>query len=303
MKKFIAVTLTLCLICALTASCKTTPPEDSASATDTTDTVDTTDTIDLPDDTTEPPHSDAHIFVNESGSVCINHYYGNRSDYKLVSTPALYDGDTENLENDVRIWSELSGEHIIVLAWEKTPENIDVSYRRVMVYTTKDMGETWAASELYLPSPISSRVRYVITNIVLSMSAATDNTVGSILITTDHSEVYLYATEDGGETWDMQTYIIHYDTVHTGRLVDRSIGFISFVAHGESGPEVFITENGGKDWRLMEIPVPDGYTGTGSYVNSAYKYNGVLVLETVFEEGWLNYVSVDNGKTWEWERH
>lgn len=301
MKRSIAIALMLCLICVLTASCKPTLPEDTASANDATGTVDTTDTIDLPYDTTEPPHSHEHIFVNESGNVCINHHYGNRNDYKLVTTPVLYVGDTENLEDDVLVWGELSGEHIIVLAWEKMTENIDSVSRRLIVYTSKDMGENWTGNSILLPTPVSREAS--VTNMVLSMTATTDYTTGSILITTDHNEVCFFVTEDGGETWEMRTYIIHYDTMHTGRLVDESIGFISFVAHGESGPEVFITENGGKDWRLMDIPVPDGYTGTGSYVNSAHKYNGALVLETVFEEGWLNYVSVDNGQTWEWERH
>lgn len=298
MKKFIATALLLCLVCTLTVSCKTTPSGNTADTKDTTATVDTTDAT----DTTEPPHSSDFLFVNEeSGNVCINHHYGNRNDYKLVTTPVLYVGDTENLENDVLVWGEISGEHLIVLAWEKMTENIDAVSRRLIVYTSKDMGENWTGNSILLPTPVSREVS--VTHMVLSMTSITDYATGSIVISTDHNEVCFFVTEDGGETWEMRTYIIHYDTMHTGRLVDESIGFISFIAYRESGPEVFITENGGKDWRLMDIPTPDGYTGKGSYVNSAYKYNGVLVLETVFEEGWLNYVSVDSGKTWKWERH
>ncbi len=298
MKKFIAAALMLCLIFTLTVSCKTAPSGDTVDTADTTDTADTNDIV----DTTEPPHSNEFLFVNkESGNVCINHHYGNRNDYKLVSTPVIYIGDTENLEDDVLVWGDPSGEHLIVLAWEKGGDDIGAASRRLIVYTTKDMGENWIGTSLLLPTPVPAQS--AVTNMVLSMSAATVNTVGSIIITTDHSEVCFFITEDGGETWEMRTYIIHYDALHTGGLVDESIGFISFIAHGESGPEVFITENGGRDWRLMDIPVPDGYTGTGSYVNSVYKYNGVLVLETVFEEEWLNYVSVDNGKTWKWQPH
>ncbi len=291
MKKFIAAALLLCLICATAVSCNTTPSGDTE---DTTDTVDTL-------DTTEPPHSNEFIFVNESNNVCINHHYGNKNDYKLVTTPVLYVGDTENLENDVLVWGELSGEHLIVLAWEKMTENIDAASRRLIVYTSKDMGENWTGNSILLTTPVSREAS--VTHMEVFMTSITDYNTGSILITTDRSDVCFFVTEDGGETWEMRTYITHYDAVHTGRLVDESIGFISFIAHGESGPEVFITENGGRNWRHMDIPVPDGYTPKGSYVINAYKYNGALVLETVFEEEWLNYVSFDNGQTWEWESH
>lgn len=290
MKRFITSVLTLFLLSVAITSCGDRSPQvDSESSDDTTAEI------------TDAPINE-YLFVSDDKRVCINHHYGNRSDYKLVKTPALWDGDTADLEENVRIWSELSGNHIILLIYERTPENADISERRAMVYTTKDMGESWSTSELPINNAPQGENPITISAMEIRMvDNNTPDSVGSIVLTTNYHKIFFYVTGDGGETWHQTSEFIHPSDMFTGGLLYEDIGIISFVSKAGEDLEVFITYDGGRTWSLVSIDTPSKYENVTGYVQSAYKYNGAIIIEAVFDEEVHRYVSFDRGQTWEWK--
>lgn len=63
----------------------------------------------------------------------------------------------------------------------------------------------------------------------------------------------------------------------------------------------YITLDGSRNWDLMDITLPEGYSDAGAYGKRAYIESGNIILPIVCGGEALRYVSADEGRSWKWE--
>ncbi|MBQ8551298.1 MAG: exo-alpha-sialidase [Clostridia bacterium] len=223
-----------------------------------------------------------------------------KAGHSVITTPAKFCWELGDFADLCKF--RIDGDNIVLVIRENNGEYGDGDWTDVLAYASSDGGVTWTSYSLdYTPTTTSNI--FEVTSLVLNMI---DDMRGTAILSTPRCEVFFYVTEDGGVTWEKRRNfkLLNYriDGLHAGGLIDDELGFISFIAREGENPNVYITYDGGRTWTLMDISAPDGISDAGAYADMAYIRNGTVVIPILYADGERNYISRDNGVTWEWDR-
>ncbi len=175
--------------------------------------------------------------------------------------------------------------------------------RKVEVFVSDDMGQTWNA----YPVEGAETKNEVFNTKFIGFTTRKDGWLvlgGSV--STGHQYHYIYLTADGGKTWTETGNVNKiYDHVITGAgFANNKIGFICFRYVNEINPVVYRTEDGGKTWEKCDISIPESYKFSYAtpYSPSFHGADGVLpVVLRDNEQGreiTIRYTTSDYGRTW-----
>ena len=217
-----------------------------------------------------------------------------------IKTPAVYRWDLANFSKVQQLY--VNGDNIVLALPIHAGGPMEVTKLALMVYASKDGGATWSEQAIDY-TPITTTVRYPVTNLVLSMRSADK---GTLIVGTNRCEVFFYTTDDGGKKWTKQRSfkLLNYqnEALLDGGMVTDTLGFITFIPRKGKNPNVYITYDGGKTWALMDITLPEGYSDADAYGTAAYLEESRVILPIVCSGGKLHYISEDEGKTWSWQK-
>ncbi len=156
-----------------------------------------------------------------------------------------------------------------------------------LFYTTGDNGSTWTLQKLTLPSDASG----TITTFPPQFSTAADGILPVMFSSGGSNKVDLYATHDGGKTWNSGTPSadISPTIVFSGNNQALAIG-----ANGNAG-DVYVTSDVGRSWKQLSKPDAtvtklvglDFVSTTRSWALASTSDNAVHLFQTT-----------DNGKSW-----
>ncbi len=218
----------------------------------------------------------------------------------VIATPAMFCYDLTGFSDLCDFY--IDGDSIVLVIRENNGEYVDGDWIDALAYASKDGGITWTSFSLDY-TPTTTALVYEPTSLELNMI---NDTRGSVILSTPRCEVFFYVTEDGGVTWEKRRNfkLLNYrtDGLHAGGLIDDELGFISFIAREGKNPNVYITRDGGHNWDLMDIVPPKGVSDSGAYADMAYSRDGCVVIPIIYGDAARNYISRDNGATWEWEK-
>lgn len=217
-----------------------------------------------------------------------------------IKTPGEYRWGMASFENEHALY--VNGEHVVLLLVEHESLFVPASERLVYAYASSDGGESWKKNALDF-TPITTTIRYPVTNLVLNMR---DDLNGTAILGTNRCEVFFYTTDDGGKKWTKQRSfkLLNYqnEALLDGGMVTDTLGFITFIPRKGKNPNVYITYDGGKTWALMDITLPEGYSDADAYGTAAYLEASCVILPIVCSGETLYYISEDEGKTWNWQK-
>jgi photosystem II stability/assembly factor-like uncharacterized protein len=120
----------------------------------------------------------------------------------------------------------------------------------------------------------------------------------------DAGQNVIYHTLDSGAHWQQLGNSFAWASVSPDELsfVDSKHGFMSTLDSDGIG-RLFVTEDGGRSWRLVELPVPPGgwQGGAGksavTLLPSMFGEQGVLLVGRAGGD-WFSYTTNDGGLTW-----
>ncbi|MGE4485770.1 MAG: M56 family metallopeptidase [Oscillospiraceae bacterium] len=178
----------------------------------------------------------------------------------------------------------------------------------LMIYVSDDMGKTWYTSEINLDG----------TGVSWTSIGFTSEEDGWLVIANFHAmtyeDNYIFQTSDGGKSWaevqgDQNDV---YPSVLTGSgFSDDGTGFLCFWYYEKDfEPPVIRTQDGGKTWEKLDIPLPqefdsynktalspvfDGANGTMPVLLSSGGADGIV--------GTVYLTSTDCGRTWNFDKY
>lgn len=183
-------------------------------------------------------------------------------------------------------------------AWVSiTPWNSQV----VLLEYTADAGKHWKESVVPVATD-RARISFV------------DELHGFLLATSDPAagsmDKKVYGTEDGGKHWHWLAAPPALGCYPTGISFRSSAdGWITATYHGGDAAPLYHTRDGGKNWALQKLNIPDDYRG--GYADTyppvfigAAKKQGYLPVKLVRHApvpghyAWVNYETQNGGETW-----
>lgn len=122
-------------------------------------------------------------------------------------------------------------------------------------------------------------------------------------------EKILYATIDGGHTWqqvscscNISTTSLPGDSYPTGFMFNDLKGFVTALNHGDPNVWFYGSSDGGRTWQRIPLPVPSAYR---TYYGSAYPpaisgLNGSMFVQFQGQNAGavVVYRTSDGGRTW-----
>lgn len=233
--------------------------------------------------------------------------YDNGGHWLIVPTSLdeLFAGDYSSSEENL-----IKGSYVITpnrtafVIGEEFAHKGDYPLVHFKVLQSTDEGVTWKKSNV-TDSP-SVRLR------LLGFTSEQD---GYLIITSDRTMGFeanaIYKTNDGGENWRQAGSVEQTNRhVTSGGFINESIGFISFGANlvdsGLERPSLYRTDDGGKSWDELEIPIPIEYGGifTVAETPTFDGTQGTLLVNQGpngdYQGGKVlaRFISVDEGATW-----
>lgn len=121
---------------------------------------------------------------------------------------------------------------------------------------------------------------------------------------------HVYGTEDGGSRWFILTAPPADGCYPTGvSFRSTSEGWITGTYHGGDSAPLYRTQDGGKSWKLQQIPIPDDYKGGYANISPPSfggpdKKKGILPVKLVRHtpppdhDAYVDYETDDGGATW-----
>ncbi|UOQ92153.1 hypothetical protein MUO14_16875 [Halobacillus shinanisalinarum] len=174
----------------------------------------------------------------------------------------------------------------------------------VNVLLSDDKGETW--DKVHIPST-PPRVR-------LRLLGFTSEQHGYVILTGDRTMSFeahaIYKTNDGGESWVKTGSVQETNLMVTGGgFINDKLGFMSFGSVRNNGmeyPSLYRTNDGGKHWDKVELPIPAEYQGifTVAQVPTFDGSQGTLLVNQGpngdYQGGNVlaRFISIDEGATW-----
>ncbi len=248
------------------------------------------------------------VASTESGDVFVQSSDGGRS-WKKEDLPLMGPPSAGN-----RITAAYLGDQYAWLVYTDASGMMLPEYR--IIYTT-DGGNNWQESDLLNTEGLEE-------TFMVSHLTFVDESTGWLLAHVgagmNHDYIIIYQTQDGGKTWQRLL-----DPFNDGSGVqscskngiwftDTTHGWLTGSCNGVA-PGVFLykTTNGGKTWRNVELPVPDGFdrlfgleTGYCGSTNFKNTEPNVLVIGVLCqqidpkpESLYFESLSTNNGESWE----
>lgn len=165
---------------------------------------------------------------------------------------------------------------------------------RSTVFVSDDKGASWAPLEgvgllpisearLLRVAPSNPKVVYLVAH----LGSAADVEVGSLGVSQTAGQMSLYASDDGGQTWNLRAL----PSVPALAVLDADVDPTDpkTVWLG-TGSGAFVTHDAGESW---EMKLPDG-----SAVIDQVDISGGGSKVTAFRRGGTTYISFDGGENW-----
>lgn len=217
-----------------------------------------------------------------------------------VSPPALSDAVKKQTAEDRNAVSK-SAELAPVDAQRAWVAITSSKERVVLLEHTADAGQHW--KEKVAPSKAFGVCLSFVDDLHGFLLALGDPGLG-------HVDQEVFGTGDGGEHWVALTPPPAPNCYPTGiSFRSRSCGWITATYHGGDEVPLYHTNDGGENWKLQKLSVPEDYRG--GYANTfppvfigADKQHGYLPVELVRHEpkpghkAWVTYETEDGGETW-----
>ena len=176
----------------------------------------------------------------------------------------------------------------------------------LFTFYSKDKGNSWNSAQLTLNKDMNQQINKE--NIFVSVPKEEQGPVW-LLITSDPGaglmKKLLYRSADEMKSWSLAADVSNkVDGYVTGvSFADHSDGWITASYHGEVSVPLYHTSDGGKNWDLQEIAVPEGFKYGNVYppvFDSKNVNKGSLKIEFVGdkETKTFEYKTVDLGKHW-----
>lgn len=172
------------------------------------------------------------------------------------------------------------------------------------VYTTRDGGRSYTKASLPIRTDWEKEAQR--DNIFASFHPSREKLPDAILITSGPGlglmEKTLYRSTGDGK-WEFTGNLTRQvDGYVTGMIFPaQDMGFISATYHGNTPLPFYRTADGGKTWKAVPIPIPEGY----KYANVsapvfATGQNGSVPIQFVGDSGQTTilYTTTDGGNTW-----
>lgn len=176
----------------------------------------------------------------------------------------------------------------------------------IKILQSTDKGKTWKTTKMPSPFP-SIRFRQI---------GFTSEQNGYLIVTgerTMRAEANaIFTTNDGGKSWTKAGAVEDsYRMVMGGGLINDKLGFISFdtlnVMDQPGRPSLYQTNDGGKTWAEVAVPIPVEYAGIFlvAEVPTFDGTQGTLLVNQGpngdFQGGKVlaRYISIDEGATWQ----
>ncbi len=236
------------------------------------------------------PDSDAYIDIYSSKIVIRGAY-----DDKIIETPLIYNNSsTAHPRTKLFIF----GNKMLIAYCP------DISVPTLQIASTSNGGEDWLQSKLELdPSDIAS-----IGSFTATFWSAKD---GALIIADGSVDTHIYKTTDGGKSWKKSDCPIPtqnwHVSVYGGAFLNENIGLISytFYDYPPNEPTVYLTVNGGKKWKKLNIKVPSSVMEAYALAGTAFYSDGKINIPIELYDADMNllntvyYVSYDLAESWE----
>jgi photosystem II stability/assembly factor-like uncharacterized protein len=174
-----------------------------------------------------------------------------------------------------------------VYGWVVTPGLGPSLDGGLILFKTRDGGSTWESSMLQLPDPMIAAAYLEF------IDSQTGWLVAKLSTGNNFSLGHLFATRDGGQTWEERTIPLGEPV----RFVDDQHGW---VAGGPTGDQLFTTGDGGLTWQaqpLTNLPTGQIFVGLPEFTTSRDGSLPVTVLASP-RSAFLLYKTSDSGTTW-----
>ncbi|SDM76975.1 WD40/YVTN/BNR-like repeat-containing protein [Sediminibacillus halophilus] len=178
-------------------------------------------------------------------------------------------------------------------------------HRNLSVLISTDKGKSWEEVLVSDKLPV----------LRLGLLGFTSDKDGYLIVTGDKtmsSEAhFIWKTNDAGQSWYKTNSVNDIQALVTdGGFINNKLGFISFGEYRTEGnppvPNLYRTNDGGKNWGRVKIPIPEEYQGyfTQAEIPVIEGDNGTLLVNQGPEGDYLGgsvlakFSTDDQGKTW-----
>jgi photosystem II stability/assembly factor-like uncharacterized protein len=227
---------------------------------------------------------------------CTSPSAGDNSEEAIFPQPAL--GDSSKL-----ISSYFAGK---LEGWFLYLNSVS-NQSKVQIVHSSDHGKTWDQSALPINQQWEQGIRKE--NVFASFHARQEGISNSILLTSEPAlglmSKTLYQSTGNENNWtfvgDLSSVIDGYVTGITFR--DNLTGWIGATQHGAAMLPLYRTMDGGKTWKLQEIPIPNDYKYGNAYpphFEANHPLVGSLDIEFVGDSNrdTIEYQTTDGGENW-----
>ena len=172
----------------------------------------------------------------------------------------------------------------------------------LMVIYTEDQGATWQTTE------VDSQMQSVRVKFISFPTAEVGYIIAAGRRTMSQEGQVVYATSDGGETWNVRGSGPSTWLLRSGGFVDQNVGFMSYPKVEGEETNFYRTEDGGKTFSPITLPIKEEWQEVFIEPETPYEENGVLILlvgqgdEGDYQGGRVmaKYQSEDRGITWDY---
>jgi photosystem II stability/assembly factor-like uncharacterized protein len=179
--------------------------------------------------------------------------------------------------------------------WMMATLGVAAGSNAIAIFQTSDGGQTWKQTYINDPTQPNAATTLPLGGLKDGITPVDMNNAWVGGITYAPGVIYLYQTQDGGQTWKLQSVPIpsgydqaQFETVGP-QFVSAQDAFMPVHTTNQYGTvmAVYYSHDGGSNWALTPMMIPNGGTMQFVSTNDGFVWNG-----TEF------YVTHDGAKTW-----